>query len=272
MKEKYRSGYRGPYGSSALEPQEEAHGRAFGMSTEKIRHAVDETRHRFEEASPGQLFDRALDYFRSGPGYAAVLGPLPFFLIGAGFAWLAWSKGGGSSSGMEKLHRGRMGEAIDKARGKMGEFAETARRHGYGREEEAVEKFAETGRHQVERMKKAVPEVWNEKTGMTAAIGMAIGAAVGAAICGIRSAAETAKNRALYEDRYDAWGAGRAEMPKRDITGECDEGECRDRVREGEEERQREVAHSGVESPDYYPRMPAAKSRREPPGSLGGHV
>ncbi len=25
-------------------------------------------------------------------------------------------------------------------------------------------------------------------------------------------------------------------MPKRDITGECDEGECRDRVKEGEKD------------------------------------
>jgi ElaB/YqjD/DUF883 family membrane-anchored ribosome-binding protein len=240
------------------------------MSTEKIRHAVDETRHRIEETSPGQLFDRALDYVKSGPGYAAAM---PFFLIGAGFAWLAWSKGGESSSTMKRLRHGRMGEAIDTARERVGDFAETARNRGYGMVEETSEKMAETGRNQLKKMKKAAPELWNEQTGVTAAIGIALGAVLGATICGIRSAAETAKSRALYdEDSYEAWREGRAEMPKRDITGECDEGECRDRVREGEEERQREVAHSGVESPDYYPRVSGAKTRKAPPGSLGGHV
>jgi len=58
---------------------------------------------------------------------------------------------------------------------------------------------------------------------------------------------------------------------KRDITGEC-EGECRDRVREGEEERQAQIHDSGVESPDEYPRAPGASSRNEPPGVFGGHV
>ena len=58
---------------------------------------------------------------------------------------------------------------------------------------------------------------------------------------------------------------------KRDITGEC-EGECKDRVREGEEERQETIAKSSVESPDSFPKAPWAKHRNEPPGFLGGHV
>jgi len=60
-------------------------------------------------------------------------------------------------------------------------------------------------------------------------------------------------------------------MPKRDLTGEC-EGECRDRVREGEEERQTEIKGSSTHSPDSYPDAPGAKSRNEPPGVYGGHV
>ena len=58
---------------------------------------------------------------------------------------------------------------------------------------------------------------------------------------------------------------------KRDITGEC-EGECQDRVRSGEEERQETIANSSVKSPDSYPKAPGAKHRNEPPGFLGGHV
>ncbi len=58
---------------------------------------------------------------------------------------------------------------------------------------------------------------------------------------------------------------------KRDITGEC-EGECKDRVHAGEEERQKRIAKSSVKSPDSFPKAPGAKHRNEPPGFLGGHV
>ncbi len=58
---------------------------------------------------------------------------------------------------------------------------------------------------------------------------------------------------------------------KRDITGECI-GECRDRVREGEEERQQDISASSVTSPEDYPTTPWARSRREQPGIYGGHV
>lgn len=61
------------------------------------------------------------------------------------------------------------------------------------------------------------------------------------------------------------------DMPKRDITGEC-EGECRDRVREGEEERQTDIEASSVTSPESFPKTPWAKSRNAPPGVFGGHV
>jgi len=58
---------------------------------------------------------------------------------------------------------------------------------------------------------------------------------------------------------------------KRDITGEC-EGECRDRVREGEEERQDEIKGSDVKAPESYPDAHWARSRNEQPGVWGGHV
>ena len=61
------------------------------------------------------------------------------------------------------------------------------------------------------------------------------------------------------------------DMPERDITGHC-EGECRDRVFEGEKERQHEIEGSGVKSADSFPNAPGAKSRNEQPGWLGGHV
>ena len=58
---------------------------------------------------------------------------------------------------------------------------------------------------------------------------------------------------------------------KRDITGEC-EGECRNRIREGEVERQDEIRVSNVEAPGSYPDAYWSKSRTEPPGVFGGHV
>lgn len=61
-----------------------------------------------------------------------------------------------------------------------------------------------------------------------------------------------------------------SKMPSRDTTGDC-EGECRDRVKEGEAERQQKIASEGYsepspESPDW------TKKRNDPPGSMGGRV
>ena len=58
---------------------------------------------------------------------------------------------------------------------------------------------------------------------------------------------------------------------KKDITGEC-EGECEDRVRQGEEERQNEIENSNFEAPESYPDASWASSRNEQPGVWGGHV
>jgi hypothetical protein len=62
------------------------------------------------------------------------------------------------------------------------------------------------------------------------------------------------------------------DMPNRDTIGKCDEGECRDRVREGEDERQHDINASDVETPDEYPHVKGAESRNEQPGIWGGHV
>ena len=58
---------------------------------------------------------------------------------------------------------------------------------------------------------------------------------------------------------------------KRDRTGEC-EGECRNRVREGEKERQSEMSATSFDTPNSYPDVPWARSRNEQPGVYGGHV
>ena len=60
-------------------------------------------------------------------------------------------------------------------------------------------------------------------------------------------------------------------MLRRDITGDC-EGECRDRVKEGEEERQDDINASNLEAPESYPDASWARSRNEQPGVWGGHV
>jgi hypothetical protein len=63
-----------------------------------------------------------------------------------------------------------------------------------------------------------------------------------------------------------------SDMPNRDTIGRCDEGECRDRVREGEDERQHDISASNVETPEEYPDAKWARSRNEQPGVWGGHV
>lgn len=55
-------------------------------------------------------------------------------------------------------------------------------------------------------------------------------------------------------------------MPKRDVGGKC-EGECRDRVEEGEEERQTELKTAGVKSPPNYPDVPGAEKHVNPDNS-----
>lgn len=60
-------------------------------------------------------------------------------------------------------------------------------------------------------------------------------------------------------------------MPKRDVSGDC-EGECRDRVKEGEKDRQANLKQSGVKAPEDYPKAPGAGQRDNPPGEMGGHV
>ena len=61
------------------------------------------------------------------------------------------------------------------------------------------------------------------------------------------------------------------EILERDRTGKC-EGECEDRVSEGEEERQAKIDDEPFDSPESYPNVPWANSRKEQPGVFGGHV
>lgn len=58
---------------------------------------------------------------------------------------------------------------------------------------------------------------------------------------------------------------------ERDRTGRC-EGECEDRVSEGEQERQATIDAASFDSPDAYPNVSWANCRKEQPGVFGGHV
>ncbi|MFP4159058.1 MAG: hypothetical protein ACLFQ9_03485 [Desulfobacterales bacterium] len=57
----------------------------------------------------------------------------------------------------------------------------------------------------------------------------------------------------------------------RDSTGLC-KGECRDRVREGEDERQLAINREQVGVAEDYPAAGWAKKRKMQPGVFGGHV
>ena len=61
-------------------------------------------------------------------------------------------------------------------------------------------------------------------------------------------------------------------MPSRDTTGKC-QGECRDRVFEGEQERQAAINGSAKEYDTPVERSPAWVSKRnDPPGAMGGRI
>jgi hypothetical protein len=49
-----------------------------------------------------------------------------------------------------------------------------------------------------------------------------------------------------------------SDVLKRDATGKCDEGECRDRVSEGNKDRKAEIEKEDVKTPENYPGVPDA--------------
>ncbi|MDJ0784415.1 MAG: hypothetical protein QNJ22_20805 [Desulfosarcinaceae bacterium] len=63
-----------------------------------------------------------------------------------------------------------------------------------------------------------------------------------------------------------------SEIPKRDITGDC-EGECRDRVHEGETERQQAINAATQKYSSPSEKSPEwTENRNDPPGAMGGRV
>lgn len=57
---------------------------------------------------------------------------------------------------------------------------------------------------------------------------------------------------------------------KRDVTGKCEEGECRDRVSEGNKARQVEIDKSGVKAPKSYPAVLGAEKFNNPDNPAAG--
>lgn len=63
-----------------------------------------------------------------------------------------------------------------------------------------------------------------------------------------------------------------SDIPKRDVTGEC-EGECKDQVSKLQKEQQEMLDAKGMRhSTAETPTMEHAKKRDNAPGDLGGHV
>lgn len=84
-------------------------------------------------------------------------------------------------------------------------------------------------------------------------------------------ATDFAKQHLQGEKEQQETKGGDGQMPKRDVTGDC-EGECRDRVKEGEAERQAAIESDTVKAADETPKAPGAGKRNDPPGSMGGKV
>ena len=62
------------------------------------------------------------------------------------------------------------------------------------------------------------------------------------------------------------------DMPKRDVTGDC-EGECEDRVTKMKKEQQKKLDKEGMKgSTEETPKVDHAKKRNNAPGDMGGHV
>lgn len=57
---------------------------------------------------------------------------------------------------------------------------------------------------------------------------------------------------------------------QRDVTGKCKDGECRDRVSEGNKARQAEIDKSGIEAPESYPGVPDAEKFNNPDNPAAG--
>lgn len=57
---------------------------------------------------------------------------------------------------------------------------------------------------------------------------------------------------------------------KRDVTNKCEEGECRDRVSEGNKDRQAEIEKAGVQAPESYPKVPGAENLNNPDNPVAG--
>lgn len=57
---------------------------------------------------------------------------------------------------------------------------------------------------------------------------------------------------------------------KRDVTGKCDEGECRDRVSEGNKDRQIEIEKEGLKASESYPKVPGAEKLNNPDNPAAG--
>ena len=57
---------------------------------------------------------------------------------------------------------------------------------------------------------------------------------------------------------------------KRDVTGKCEEGECRDLVTEGNKKRQAEMEKEGVKAPESYPKVPGAEKYDNPDNPAAG--
>jgi hypothetical protein len=56
----------------------------------------------------------------------------------------------------------------------------------------------------------------------------------------------------------------------RDVTGKCEEGECRDRVSEGNKARQAEIEKEGVKAPESYPKVDGAEKLNNPDNPVAG--
>lgn len=235
-----------------------------------------------QKASPGQLVDEALHYFKNGGagqftnnlGETVKQNPVPVSLIGIGIAWLALTGSRGPSTSStwttSESHRGgdwagnaaaRTGHVVQGARARAGEVGERLGEMTHNAQERvsgAASQVSEHTRYQVERAKDTLHYLRTEQPLILGILGFALGAALGSALPSTpQEDALMGEVRDKYLHRAKEAGKDYLEQGKRvaAAAGEAAREEARKEQLPGTQQ----PSHSMAEKPEHTPQEEASR-------------